>query len=208
MNPIASARNFVRTADDLVPSAEPRIAIDERDTHHPFLDRLFFAPESYAFELQINFMIQRVMIVKRWLDAGVNVIMERSHLDDIIFARHLFKSGLISKSEFEIYGELWNQVLRRAPVPDLVICLKVDPEESIRRITLDEQQGHRPEEFPNERVKREWLTSWAHEYRERFAELLEQDQNTGRVLVLDEALPYQDFLADARMNLQRMKEKP
>jgi deoxyadenosine/deoxycytidine kinase len=144
------------------------IAIDERTTHHPFLDRLFYDPVGYSFELQVNFMLQRVLIARRWLDAGVHVVMERSHHDDPIFIEHLFGAGLVNAVERDVYLQLWEALDARTPVPDCLIGLSVPSQESVRRITADEQAGRRPREFPSEDAKTRWLDSWAQLYEARF----------------------------------------
>jgi deoxyadenosine/deoxycytidine kinase len=154
------------------------IGIDERSTHHPFLDRLFYAPERYGLELQLNFMLQRVLVARRWLDAGVSIVMERSHLDDIIFARHLRSQGLISEPEFETYLELWKALLRRAPRPRLVIALSVSAEAALSRLARSEELGERPKEL--------WIREWSGLYAERIAELTQDPVDMDQFVVIDE----------------------
>src|SRR2546430_2468141 len=69
-------------ATNLFFKSERTIAIDEKSLHHPFISELFHDAGSYSFLIQLNFMLQRVILVKRWLDSGYNVVMERSHIED------------------------------------------------------------------------------------------------------------------------------
>jgi deoxyadenosine/deoxycytidine kinase len=150
------------------------VAIDERDTHHPFLDRLFFDPGRYALQLQLNFMVQRILIARRWLDAGFHVVMERSHLDDTIFVSHLESIGVITRSEREAYEQVWTALVSHTPKPNLVIALSAPADVCIARITRAEQLGERPREFPDEQTKQRWVTSWAGFYQARFDRLADQ----------------------------------
>lgn len=149
----------------------PTIGIDEKWIHHPFLESLFERPADFAFEIQLNFMLQRVLVARSWLDRGYNVVMERSHFDDPIFARHLLRTGYIGEDAFEAYMGIWRQLATRLIVPNLLVYLDVEAEESLRRLTRDEETGMRVREFPNEELKRQWVGSWAKLYRERFTEL-------------------------------------
>ncbi len=168
--------------------AKSVVAIDERATHHPFLDRLFYAPDRYGYELQLNFMVQRLLIARRWLDAGFCVVMERSHLDDRIFIEHLLDEGVVTQAERDVYVDLWSALASRAPEPDLVIALDVAPAECARRITEAELAGERPREYPDEATKERWLASWGALYQRRIAELRTSSEYSARVLVVDDRM--------------------
>jgi deoxyadenosine/deoxycytidine kinase len=160
----------------------PAIGIDENSLHHPFIDRLFHAPEAYSFEIQLNFMLQRVMMVKRWIDAGYTVVMERSHLDDPVFIRHLLERGYVGEREHNIYMDLWRALERRMPLPDLLVYLSVSPDVSVQRLTAAETEGRRPAEFPDERTKKEWVSTWWRLYEERARELQNDPRYGPRVV--------------------------
>lgn len=174
-------------------ASRPAVGIDERSTHHPFLDRLFHDPRRYSYELQLNFMIQRVLIVKRWLDAGFTVIMERAHLDDRIFIEHLRANGLADTSEVSAYLHVWSALAARMPLPDAVIALQVPIDVSVERITMAEQTGARPCEYATERQKVEWVTSWAAFYSARIAELATDPVISRRLMLADHNTTYEDM---------------
>lgn len=185
-NTAAGKSTLVHRLVTCVDGVRPTIGIDERSTHHPYLDRLFHEPRRYGLELQLNFMLQRVLIVRRWLDAGHNVIMERSHLDDIIFARHLARRGLINDAEQDAYLLTHSALDRRAQLPDRIIALDLPGEVCLRHLNDAENAGHRPREFPDEGTKRDWVMSWADLYSERFRELEANPRYEQRFVVLDE----------------------
>lgn len=161
------------------------IVIDEKSLHHPFLPHLFFTPNAFAFELQLNFMIQRVLIVKHWISQGFNLIMERSHLEDVIFIRHLLNEGLVNKEEHDAYISVWSQLVNRMPQPDLILYINVKPELSLERLRLSEASGERPREFPDEITKGKWINSWYQLYVERIKELKEMNLQSTKLIVLD-----------------------
>jgi deoxyadenosine/deoxycytidine kinase len=173
-----------RLTSDLFPK-DAAVGIDERSIHHPFLDRLFLDPESYSYELQLNFMLQRVLVAKRWLAAGLTVVMERSHLDDPVFIEHLYRQGLVNDEEKVTYLRLWHAIEARVPLPTAVVVLSVPPEVSIRRITADEEKGLRPREFGSDEQKRRWLMSWSELYDHRIHQLMRQPKHSGLIRVFD-----------------------
>ena len=177
------------------------IAIDEKLIHHPYLPLLFHRPKSYALFLQINFMLQRAMVIKHWFENGYNVVMERSHLEDPVFIRHLKNLGYISQKELNEYMLLWGSINNRLPNPDLILFLDVQPNTSINRINNDEQKGLREKEFPSETVKDQWINSWYTLYQERLAEL-KADENVGsKLIIISENESIDDILALVKTRL-------
>ncbi|MDW6093602.1 deoxynucleoside kinase [Vibrio rhizosphaerae] len=140
------------------------IAIDEKSLHHPLLQNLFDKTTTYGFPLQLNFMIQRVLLVKSWLDKGVNVIMERSHIEDYIFANFMYKQGYISREQHQAYMSLWHELMDIIPNPDVIVYMNFPPEFSLKNLFNDELKGIRPREFPDEATKQRWIHGWGEEY--------------------------------------------
>ncbi|MBU4264154.1 MAG: deoxynucleoside kinase [Proteobacteria bacterium] len=160
------------------------IAIDEKSLHHPFLLSLFHDTGRYGFQIQLNFMLQRTLLVKRWLDLGYNVIMERSHLEDTVFIEHLHNKGHVSDSEYRTYLDLWQCLAKQVRVPDIIVFLDVPPEVSLARIRNDEKSGRRLCEFPDEATKETWINSWYQLYIRRFRELKELPDIPTRIIEL------------------------
>ena len=189
-------------AEDVYARNPATIAIDEKSLHHPFISKLFFETATYGYQVQLNFMLQRVMLVGYWLDAGYNVVMERSHLEDLVFIRHLLNLGYVNRKEHDAYFELWRCLDERLPHPDLIIFLNVPPEISLVRLHRDEQTGRRPREFPDEETKETWIRSWYRLYLERIDELKGTGSRPIRVVVAGETSDLKDVCSDAMRELQ------
>jgi len=153
------------------------IAVDEKSIHHPFLSSLFFDTQKYGFQIQLNFMIQRSLLINKCLDDGYNLIMERSHFDDRIFMTHLYNEGVINKSEYNTYMQLWEQLLKRTRIPNIMILLNLPLNKAIENVTADELYGRRPKEFPDETKKEKWLSSWHNLYMDFFDEMRKNGHN-------------------------------
>ena len=70
---------------------------------------------------------------KKSLEYGSSV-MDRSIIEDTIFAKMLRDSGDMDPYEYQIYRELFNNMMEHVVQPDLMVYLKVQPEEAVRRI--------------------------------------------------------------------------
>jgi len=147
------------------------VVINERAIHHPLLKLMFAYPDTYAFGVQLNFMVQRYLALTRWLDLGKTVLIERSHLDDELFMRHHLDKGHITESEFKAYKSVFNAIKSRLPLPNLVVVLDVPPEVSINRITRAENRGERPKEFPSQNAKQDFVVSWHSKYKDHFVNI-------------------------------------
>jgi len=181
-----------RFAEDLFPGL-PVIGIDERTTHHPYLDLLFHRPDEYALEMQLNFMLQRILIARRWLAGGFNVIMERSHLDDPVFIEFLHRKGLVNDHQRSVYQQLWEILNERTPSPDALVILQASPEASVSRVTSAEEEGIRPKEFTSLQHKVDWITGWADLYAERAAYLTTDDRYREISQIFSEDSSYEEI---------------
>lgn len=140
------------------------IAIDEKSVHHPLLSFLFDETDKYGFLIQLNFMVQRALMVKSWLDKGFNLVMERSHSEDYIFINFMLKAGYISQAQHQAYIALWENINAQLPEPDIIVFLNYTAEHSMAHLHNDETQGIRPQEFPDEQTKKRWIDGWHREY--------------------------------------------
>ena len=61
-------------------------------------------------------------------------VMDRSIVEDTIFAKMLRDSGDMDPYEYQIYKELYDNMMNHVIPPDLMVYLKVSPEEAVRRI--------------------------------------------------------------------------
>jgi deoxyadenosine/deoxycytidine kinase len=140
------------------------IGINERTLHHPLLKLMFKNPREYAYIVQLYFMLMRYSILYRWLKGGRTVVIERSHLDDIIFVQDHVDSRHITEEQYELYVNLSNVLHKSLPDPDIYVYLDVPPELSIERLKISEENEHRPREFPNDSIKYRYIYSWYERY--------------------------------------------
>ena len=100
---------------------------------NPLLDKFYYDKERYAFPLQIFFLNKRFEMCKEASNLEKSV-MDRSIVEDTIFAKMLRDRGEMDLYEYQIYKELFNNMLYHVIPPDLMIYLKVSPMEAVRRI--------------------------------------------------------------------------
>jgi len=140
------------------------IAIDEKSVHHSLLPYLFDDTSNYGYLIQLNFMVQRALIIKSWLDKGFNLVMERSHLEDYIFIRFMLKAKYINKVQYYSYINLWKSINELLTEPDIIAFIDYSVEHSLSHIHDDEIHGIRPEEFTDKEMKVKWIKGWHAEY--------------------------------------------
>src|SRR5215203_5785127 len=158
-------------ADRLKALRYPTIGINERAIHHPLLPLMFRQPSRYAFGVQLNFLLQRHLMLSRWLELGYHVVIERSHLDDRLYMETHLDDGNVSSAEFKAYEVLFNTLSLRLPDPDCLIFLDASPETCIERLTASEQNAERPREFSDEISKEHFVHAWHRKFYQHFANL-------------------------------------
>ena len=122
----SSLTNLIWNKWKFVPFREPVF-------DNPLLDKFYYDKKRYAFPLQVFFLNKRFEMCKNSLEYGSSV-MDRSIIEDTIFAKMLRDSGDMDPYEYQIYRELFNNMMEHVVQPDLMVYLKVQPEEAVRRI--------------------------------------------------------------------------
>ncbi|HTE52672.1 MAG TPA: deoxynucleoside kinase [Kofleriaceae bacterium] len=179
----------------------PIVGVSERTFHHPLLPLMFSDPGTYAFSVQLNFMLQRHMFLLRHLGLGHTIFMERSHLDDEMFVREHELGGHIDQAQRAVYDALAAVLHAELPAPDALLLLDVSPETSIERVKQSEDAGQRPREFPDEESKRAWIHRWYRLYGALHAQLHRRADGDARLagtrlLDRDAATPTQILAAE------------
>jgi deoxyadenosine/deoxycytidine kinase len=152
---------------------KPAIGINERALHHPLLDLMFHIPKKYALGIQLNFLVQRHLILTRWLELGYIVVIERSHLDDRLFMETHLGEENVTQGEFSAYSSLFDVLSARLPDPDVLVFLDASPELSLMRLRASELAGERPEEFPDDHTKGRFVTEWSIRFKRHYQGLLD-----------------------------------
>ena len=150
------------------------VGINERILHHPILKLMFQFPGDYGLLIQLNFLIQRHILLYRWLSLGHIVVIERSHLDDRLFMDHLLEANHVTSDEHKAYTDLANILDRRIQDPDVYIYMDVKPATSMERLRRSEEEGGRPKEFPDEGSKLSFVSSWYRKYTAFYESIIAQ----------------------------------
>lgn len=126
---------------------------------NPFLARFYEQPDAYAFQVQVFFLLSRFKQLSALSQPGLfsgNVVSDYLFDKDFIFAAMNLKDA-----EFALYEDLYGHLSPRLPTPDLVVYLRADPDELLRRI------AKRGRPFETE-MKAEYLADLTARYDEYF----------------------------------------
>ncbi|QFP76217.1 deoxynucleoside kinase [Deinococcus sp. AJ005] len=99
---------------------------------NPFLARFYEQPDAYAFQVQVFFLLSRFKQLSALAQPGLfsgNVVSDYLFAKDFIFAAMNLKDA-----EFALYKDLYSHLSPRLPTPDLVVYLRADTDELLRRI--------------------------------------------------------------------------
>ena len=110
----------------MVPFQEPVV-------DNPILDKFYYDRARYSFSLQIFFLNERFRHIKRASKID-NAVLDRSIYGDLIFAKMLKDNGEMAVEEFDIYLDLFHNMIEHCQTPRLMVYLEVSPEEAMRRI--------------------------------------------------------------------------
>ncbi|MFD2609746.1 deoxynucleoside kinase [Deinococcus taklimakanensis] len=126
---------------------------------NPFLARFYEQPDAYAFQVQVFFLLSRFKQLSALAQPGLfsgNVVSDYLFDKDFIFAAMNLKDA-----EFALYEDLYGHLSPRLPSPDLVVYLRADTDELLRRI------AKRGRPFETE-MKAEYLADLTARYDEYF----------------------------------------
>ena len=112
--------------------------LDYKVYHEPvfdneLLEKFYYDKEKYAFPLQIFFLNKRFEMYKDSTHHSAS-IMDRSIVEDRIFAKMLRDQGELDPTEYEIYVDLFNNMMEHVNPPNLMVYLRIKTENVIDRI--------------------------------------------------------------------------
>ncbi len=99
---------------------------------NPFLAKFYEQPEAYSFQVQVFFLLSRFKQLSALSQPGLfsgNVVSDYLFDKDFIFAAMNLRDA-----EFSLYEDLYGHLSPRLPTPDLVVYLRADTDELLRRI--------------------------------------------------------------------------
>ncbi|MCR2807561.1 deoxynucleoside kinase [Paenibacillus soyae] len=100
---------------------------------NPLLDKFYYDRERYSFSLQIFFLNQRFRHIKEASQTR-NAVLDRSIYGDLIFARMLHNSGEMTTEEFNLYIDLFENMIEHCKAPKLMVYLELSVDSAIERI--------------------------------------------------------------------------
>lgn len=127
-----------------------------------YLESFYKDPKAYAFTIQTYFLIQRYAVkVAYGLEAArgayKGVIVDRSIMGDMAFARHNHKIGNMHDLDWMCYQDCFNILTHSFLPPTVLVYLEVSPSVAFGRM----KQRGRPAELT---VPIEYLIGLAEEY--------------------------------------------
>jgi len=112
-------------------NAELNLEIVEEN---PFLAKFYEQPEAYSFQVQAFFLLSRFKQLSALWQPG---LYRDSVVSDYLFDKDfIFASMNLRDAEFALYEDLYAHLSPRLPTPDLVVYLRADTDELLRRIAL------------------------------------------------------------------------
>lgn len=101
---------------------------------NPFLAKFYEQPEAFSFQVQAFFLLSRFKQLSALWQPG---LYKGSVVSDYLFDKDfIFASMNLRDAEFALYEDLYSHLSPRLPTPDLVVYLRADTDELLRRIAL------------------------------------------------------------------------
>jgi deoxyadenosine/deoxycytidine kinase len=117
-----------------------QIALESVDEDNPWLARFYGSGEamrSHALALQLHFLATRFQSVRRMRTQGGAWILDRTWYEDAeVFARGLFDQGIMTADEWQLYQQLYTELLHApaARPPRLLLYLDAPVDVLLQRI--------------------------------------------------------------------------
>jgi deoxyadenosine/deoxycytidine kinase len=104
----------------------------ERVEDNPFLPKFYKARETYAFQNQIFFLLNRY---HQQLELGQLDLFNQNTVADYLFAKdNIFAALTLSHEELKLYQQIYALLNTRVPKPELVVYLQARPEVLYKRV--------------------------------------------------------------------------
>lgn len=109
--------------------------------YEPVIDNAYLADfyqdqKRYAFPLQIYLLNRRFRQQQQIIWSNKGGVQDRTIYEDSVFARMLYKSGMMDQRDYETYISLFGNMSNFMRKPNLIVHLDVKPEESLERIKM------------------------------------------------------------------------
>jgi deoxyadenosine kinase len=103
-------------------------------SRNPYLKDFYDDKSKYAFSMQVFLLSARFNQQRQITCLGKNCIQDRNIMEDNLFAKMLYDTGLMEPRDYDTYIDLFKTMEASILRPDLIIYLKVSPEVAFERI--------------------------------------------------------------------------
>ncbi|HEX9788637.1 MAG TPA: deoxynucleoside kinase [Candidatus Binatia bacterium] len=131
----------------------------ERVEDNPFLPKFYKSRETYAFQNQTFFLLNRY---QQQMDLAQQNLFNQNTVADYLFAKdQIFATLTLSAEELNLYQQIYVLLNTRVPKPDLVVSLQARPEVLYKRVKKRDKKFERGVTF-------EYLTEVSQAYNQFF----------------------------------------
>jgi len=104
----------------------------ERGEDNPFLSNFYQSPETYAFQTQIFFLLNRYQQQKELIQRE---LFTQNTVSDYLFSRdRIFAQLNLTSDELLLYEKIYQLLNPRVPIPELVVYLQARIDILLRRL--------------------------------------------------------------------------
>ncbi len=134
---------------------------------NPYLADFYADMASWSFHSQIFFLSRRLRDLRRLMDFPKTVVQDRSVYEDAeIFAKNLYRQGLMRERDWMCYLELYQALTELLPPPALVVYLQASVATLQQRIALrgrDYEKKIVPDYLAQlNTLYEEWIANFSH----------------------------------------------
>lgn len=104
--------------------------------NNPYLDDFYADMRRFSFHLQVFFLSKRWELQRTILETGHSAVQDRTIYEDTeIFARILYRRGLMEERDYLNYQALFNCMVVYLRPPDLILYMRAQPDAILSRIS-------------------------------------------------------------------------
>lgn len=105
-----------------------------------YLEKFYANMEKYAFPMQIYLLNYRFKQHQQMVWSNNSTIQDRTIYEDVIFAKMLYESNMMSELDFKTYVNTFQNMANFLHRPDIIIYLDVEPEIALQRINMRKRE--------------------------------------------------------------------
>ena len=119
--------------------------IFERIEDNPFLPKFYQSRETYAFQNQTFFLLNRY---QQQMELAQHDLFNQNAIADYLFAKdQIFATLTLSAEELNLYQQIYALLNTRVPKPDMVVYLQARPEVLYKRVKKRDKKYERSVTF-------------------------------------------------------------